>query len=130
MTLFTVDKKWIILLGLVIALGLFLLFARQPSSRIDLTGQGIAEVVLTAQGFVPNEFAVSVGTEVVFTTEAGKPFWPASNIHPSHDIYPAFDPERPLAPDESWSFTFAEVGTWGFHDHVRSYYTGIIEVVE
>lgn len=98
--------------------------AQQP------TLEGEVSIILTNRGFVPSEVTVRRGTMVTFSTDAGRPFWPASNLHPSHEIYPAFDPKRPLAPDESWSFTFDEVGEWGMHDHLRSYMTGDIKVIE
>jgi len=96
----------------------------------DLSDTTVVNVTLTDGGFVPNHFRIKKGTEVVFSTDLGSPFWPASNIHPSHGIYPAFDAKQPIESDTTWSFVFDKAGSWGFHDHVRSYYTGIIEVIE
>lgn len=93
------------------------------------TGIEKAEVVLTERGFQPSEITVKQGTEVTFSTNANRPFWPASNLHPSHEIYSAFDPKRPIAANETWSFVFDQVGDWNMHDHIRSYFTGTIHVV-
>ncbi len=92
--------------------------------------QEVLSIVLTPDGFVPKEPTIHVGTIVTFSNTTGREYWPASDLHPSHAIYAAFDPARPLQPDETWSFTFDRVGSWGLHDHIRSYYTGLIHVVE
>lgn len=88
-----------------------------------------AFVVLTEKGFEPSAVSIPVGGTVVFSTSRDFPFWPASDLHPSHGLYAAFDPKLPLAPSETWTFTFEQEGEWGFHDHLRSYYTGIVYVV-
>jgi len=87
-------------------------------------------IVLTEEGYVPAEITITKGTRVEFRNETGRPHWPSSNLHPSHEIYPEFDPKRPLAEDETWSFVFDKVGVWGMHDHIRSYYIGTIHVIE
>lgn len=86
-------------------------------------------VVLTSEGFSPKEIKIREGGTLVFTTTLGKPFWPASDMHPTHGIYPEFDPKKPLESDESWSFTFDKPGVWRFHDHLNSTYVGKVEVV-
>lgn len=85
-------------------------------------------VTLTADGYDPAEFTIPKGTAVTFVSTTGKPHWPASNLHPSHEIYAAFDPLRPVDPDETWTFVFDKEGTWNFHDHMRAYYTGTVIV--
>lgn len=97
---------------------------------IDLRGKERVSVVLKEDGFEPRDIRVSRGTTVIFSTTRQNKYWPASNAHPAHDVYPEFDPQKSLGPEESWSFTFEKVGVWGFHDHVRSYFTGTIHVDE
>lgn len=89
-----------------------------------------ATVVLEEKGFEPREITIKKGTTVTFTTSRNKPFWPASNLHPSHTIYPEFDPMHPLQPSETWEFTFDRPGDWAYHDHLRSYYVGTVHVIE
>ena len=84
--------------------------------------------MLSDHGFVPDELFIGKGETVTFRAEIERQFWPASNLHPDHSIYPEFDPQRPLQPQEEWSFVFERPGTWRFHDHLRSYYTGTIYV--
>ena len=58
-----------------------------------------AQIVLTDKGFEPQEVWVRAGGMVTFTTDRGRLFWPASDPHPSHSIYPDFDPRTPVAAD-------------------------------
>jgi plastocyanin len=95
-----------------------------PAELLD----GEVVVVLTSQGYEPSDLTIPVGTKVTFTAMTGKPHWPASNLHPTHEQYPEFDPQRPLEPEESWSFVFDKPGRWDFHDHIRSYFAGTIYV--
>lgn len=87
-------------------------------------------VVLNEAGFEPREITIHTGDTVVFTTTRGMYFWPASNLHPTHGIYPDFDPQEPIAPEKSWKFRFNKTGMWRYHDHLRAYYIGIVQVVE
>lgn len=115
--------------AVLIGAGVFAYFSASATEKVvDLRGQKDVSVVLTDQGFEPRDIRISAGTTVTFTTTRHNQFWPASDPHPVHTIYPAFDPRRPLDPSESWSFTFDTAGQWGFHDHVRSYFTGTMYV--
>lgn len=115
------------------SLGVSLFISQEPhedSSIFDAREQDTVSVVLSDEGFIPRYVRVRNGTTVTFTTTREYQFWPASNEHPAHTIYSAFDPERPIDPGQSWSFTFDRVGEWRLHDHIRSYYTGTIYVEE
>ncbi len=116
----------------VVALVGALVYTSTPSKVkiVDFQGQERVDIVLKEDGFEPRDIRVTRGTVVTFTTTRPNKFWPASNAHPSHDVYPQFDPQKVLSPEESWSFTFDVVGVWGYHDHVRSYFTGVIYVDE
>lgn len=98
----------------------------------DVVGPLIDEpvtIVLTEDGFHPRDVSIKKGTPVTFASETGSTFWPASNQHPSHGEYPSFDPQRPLEPDESWTFTFDASGVWNYHDHLHAVHRGTIRVV-
>lgn len=84
--------------------------------------------VFKADGFHPAELTIQQGDTVIFTTATGKPFWPASDLHPTHSIYPEFDPQEPVAALKSWSFKFDKVGEWQFHNHLEPYFRGVIKV--
>jgi len=87
-------------------------------------------VVLTDGGFMPATVMIKRGGTVTFSTDRDVTFWPASNLHPDHGLYPDFDPKRPLNFKETWTFTFDRSGDWAYHDHLRSYFTGTVHVVE
>lgn len=85
-------------------------------------------VVLRKDGFHPRTLTVTAGETVTFKTAGDKYFWPASDFHPTHSLFPSFDPKTPIAPGASWSFTFDTPGTYTFHDHLAAYYFGVIQV--
>jgi plastocyanin len=88
-------------------------------------------VVLTEDGYMPSEIIIKRGDTITFSTEnKDRPFWPASNVHPTHQIYSEFDPKQPVPSGQTWSFTFDDVGEWRYHDHLAPYFTGIITVTE
>lgn len=85
---------------------------------------------MTANGFEPKELTVVQGDEVLFINNDEADRWPASNFHPTHTLYPEFDPKVHIKPGESWKFTFEKTGTWRFHDHLIPHMTGTIVVLE
>lgn len=80
--------------------------------------------------FSPETIIIQKNTKVIFQNNTNEPRWPASNIHPTHGIYPEFDPQRPIQPGESWSFVFTKVGKWRMHDHLSPRIVGSITVTE
>ncbi len=93
-------------------------------------------ITITSSGFSPSTLTVAQGTTVTFVNEDSSAHRPASNPHPSHTGYPeegtcsgsAFDSCTNLAEGESWSFTFNQIGEWGYHDHLNSGLSGTIIV--
>ncbi len=100
-----------------------------PNLPKDWTGRPEASVTLTAKGFVPSVVYVTEGTKVTFSTMLDKPFWPASNVHPFHSVYPEFDSQSPVPPGSTWSFVFDKNGRWTYHDHVEATMSGVVIVV-
>lgn len=82
------------------------------------------------EGYEPTDITIRVGDTVMFKNDSESFHWPASNVHPTHSIYSDFDPREPIAPGDTWSFTFTRVGIWGFHDHIRANLIGRIVVEE
>ena len=84
-------------------------------------------VTYTADGlFVPERLEIVTGDTVTFVNESDYGVWPASNIHPTHEIYPEFDPLREIPPGGVWSFKFTRNGTWRYHNHSFASETGVI----
>ncbi|MBI5005085.1 MAG: hypothetical protein HZC03_00520 [Candidatus Lloydbacteria bacterium] len=103
-----------------------------------------ASISYTANGFSPSTITVKKGTEITFSNESGKDFWPASAMHPTHTIYPGssitkcgtadashiFDACAGIASGGSWSFVFNEVGSWKYHDHLDTSHFGTVVVTQ
>ena len=85
-------------------------------------------IVMAEEGFEPAEVIVKKGQTISWENNSVDWRWPASNLHPTHFIYPEFDPLEPIAPGKSWAFTFEKVGEWRFHDHLKAYMVGTIIV--
>lgn len=87
-----------------------------------------ATITRTASGFTPTKVYIKKGDTVRFVSEVDIPFWPASDSHPNHTRYAAFDPKQEIPPYGEWSFTFTEAGVWPLHDHMASQFHGTIFV--
>lgn len=100
------------------------------SGNLNEVVAGAKVITLTKNGFEPSEITIKAGDTITFKSTTGSLYWPASNLHPSHLVYPEFDPLVPVQPNDSWSFVFTKVGAWKFHDHLSPYFTGVITVTE
>ncbi|MDO8466849.1 MAG: hypothetical protein Q7S83_01780 [bacterium] len=99
--------------------------AANPST----SGAGFV-IKMSDAGYDKLALEIKQGDTVTFeNTGTTKYRWPASNIHPTHQIYSEFDPKKKMAPGESWSFTFNKPGTWKFHDHLAPGIVGDIKVI-
>ena len=95
-------------------------------------------VTYTNDGFAPSALTIPVGSSVSFLNNSNRNFWPASAQHPTHRVYPeqtdddcsgsSFDACQSIPSNQSWSFTFNEVGEWGYHDHLSPGKFGVIRV--
>ena len=91
--------------------------------------QGAFIVNIADAGYDQKEFTVKRGQAVIFKNNtADGNFWPASNIHPTHEVYPEFDPKEPIPPGGEWKISFKREGVWRWHDHLRPSIKGIITV--
>lgn len=123
----------IIVCFLVVAAGYIIFRQKSPVLR-TVTGNGntpaseTAEVSMRQDEYVPSVLTIKKGTTVIFKNDSPDWRWPASNLHPTHDIYPEFDPKEPVAAGKSWSFRFDKAGSWNMHDHLAPYITGTITV--
>lgn len=93
-------------------------------------GQSKNTITLKDDGFFPRTLTVRAGDTVTFKSKREKYFWPASDFHPAHTLYPAFDAKGPIAPSAEWQFTFVEPGVYKYHDHLAAYFFGIIRVLD
>ncbi len=87
-----------------------------------------ATVRYTNEGFSPTTITISKGGSVQFINESNQQMWVASNPHPSHSAYPAFDQRISVGRGGTYTFTFTEIGKWYFHNHMNSSRTGLVIV--
>ncbi len=113
----------------------------QPNTPETTAGSEIT-VEITEDGFSPKTVSIKAGDTVTFVNRDIVPHWPASAMHPEHTAYPGsdikkcgtpeqagiFDACKELAQGESFSFTFNEKGSWGYHDHLNPTLWGTINV--
>ena len=85
-------------------------------------------VEMTAQGFSPSTLTIPVGTTVRFINRDSIGHWPASGVHPAHQVCPGFDALRSLQPGQSYSFTFTSAKVCPMHDHLSPGMQGTIRV--
>ena len=99
-------------------------------------------VQMTAESFEPKVLMVNRGESVVFVNLDSEKHWPATDVHPSHQVYPGsdikkcrtaeanpiFDSCKGLGERESFTFVFNEIGIWKYHDHLNAGLTGTIIV--
>lgn len=97
-------------------------------------------VTITADGvFEPLELVIFEGETVTWENKDDISHQPASNDHPTHVLYSTdtcstsggspFDACAEIASGGDWSFTFDQLGTWGYHDHLYYDVTGTIVVL-
>lgn len=99
-----------------------------PDDQENIEGEPAVVITRTKDGYEPKEVTVQVGDIVEWVNESGEFHWPASDLHPTHGVYPEFDPLRPIADGESWKFKFDQAGVWKYHDHIRANKVGTITV--
>ena len=73
-------------------------------------------IKMTPDGFEPQEITVDTNSTVIFLNQDSDLHWPASNNHPTHELYPLFDPKRPIESGKSWVFKPTVVGVHKYHD--------------
>ncbi len=117
-----------VILAVVTLAGWLLIYHPSSISTPEVTNT--ATVLMKEDRFEPENLTVKKGTTVTFKNEDKVARWPASNIHPTHTIYPEFDPLKPIEPGQQWSFKFDKVGTWKDHDHLIPSIRGIITITE
>ena len=121
-------KNFLIVAGFLIILGLFLVL--RAWSKNIVTPSSSTQVEVANTSFSPQSLKIKKNETVTWMNKSDEPIWPASNIHPTHQILPEFDPKRPIKSQDSWSFTFEKIGVWRYHDHLAPQKTGMVEVVE
>ena len=109
-----------------------------PATTDAVTPVSAATVTYTENGFIPTSVEIQKGESVEFKNESGESVWVASAMHPTHAVYPqksegdclgsSFDACKAVESGSSWTFTFTEVGSWNYHNHVQASHWGTVVV--
>lgn len=101
--------------------------ASDASVSDQVSGEEVT-ISVDESGFTPATLTIQSGTTVTFVNNGQAPHWPASDIHPTHEILPELDSKGALQTGETFSYTFTDVGTWSVHDHLAPRNVGSITV--
>lgn len=82
---------------------------------------------ITSAGFEPNELTVFEGDVVLFINNDEAPRQPVSD---TTEVYPGFGDPEAIKPNDSWKFTFTDIGTWRIKDNLNTNAKGIIVVLK
>ncbi|MDP3784688.1 MAG: peptidoglycan-binding protein [bacterium] len=88
--------------------------------KIPAAGEAMVEVTILADGnFSPATITITAGDQIRWTnTSSIEEAEPASDPHPTHEIYSALNIEPPIGPGGSvTSPALTQLGTWGYHNH-------------
>ncbi len=91
-------------------------------------------ITYTDSGYTPQTITIKKGEVVVWKNKSSISMWTASAVHPLHRGYPGtdimacgtltllpmFDACQGIGLGQSWAFKFDNVGTWGYHNHLKA----------
>ncbi len=134
------KKVVVILIGLALIVGIGVAVvlmkdkdntAKQTtSSEPSVEQQEVANVQITANGFVPATIQVKAGTQVKWTNNDTAQHRVISDPHLKHDMLPELDSQEPLDPNDTFGFTFDKAGTYTYHDEQNPSKAGGTVIVE
>ena len=76
----------------------------------------VAQITVTAQGFVPQTILVKKGSTLKWTNRDNKPHQIASDPHPTHTLLPIMGKGKLMPAGSSFTLTFDRTGTFTYHD--------------
>ena len=118
-------KVYLVLISLLLTVACS--YARNELAKHgEIVGDDAATIVYREGGFSPGRLEIEIGTQVVFVNDTDTLLWPASNIHPTHQIFPEFDSMGSVPPGDRWGFTFKKAGFWRYHNHLWPDDAGLI----
>lgn len=78
-----------------------------------------AEVTINQEGFLPATILIKKGTQVTWVNNDSQSHQIASDPHPTHTNLAGFEADESLLTNDSFTFTFEEVGTFTYHDCLK-----------
>lgn len=105
-------------------------------------GFGTHTIKISSSGFLLSSININQNDRIVFVNEDNDKHWPASDVHPTHRVYPGSDISKCQTPQSSkifdschglifgerFEFVFNEKGSWNYHDHLNPSLKGTINV--
>ena len=88
---------------------------------------GSTVIVFTDNGFDPMEYTSKAGEAVTVRNDSSMDLQFSSADHPTHLEHPELNMST-LPPGKTDTFTPEGTGTFGFHDHLHSEFTGTLTV--
>ena len=109
---YSLDKVYLVLITLLLSIACS--YGRNELAKHgEIIGDDAATIVYREGGFSPGKLEIAIGTQVVFVNETDTLLWPASNIHPTHQIFPEFDSMGSVPPGDRWANRFDHRGIDG-----------------
>ena len=116
-----------VLLGVILLVASFYVGGdrqqKQPEQQVPT-----AYVEITKNGFVPATLQVSSGTKVIWVNKDSAPHQVSSDPYPDHTTLPGLHAEKPLASEQTYSYTFSKTGTWTYHDYLNPSLSATVQV--
>ncbi len=116
----------LLLLLIVLALGglIILIVSNDPKrSNRSLTSENtsteLAVIEITNNGFIPNTLQIKKNTTVTWRNIDTNTHQPAADPFRTHESNPNLVALEALEENDSFSFTFDEVGEFGYHDNLN-----------
>lgn len=107
---------------------ILLLTSHYSLPTLTYAHSSVQVIKMTPNAFAPQEVTVDQNSTIIFTNQDTVGRWPASDLHPTHELYSEFDPKHEIKPGESWNFKPTRVGVWKFHDHSNPHLRGTLTV--
>ncbi len=126
----------LVVLVLIVVVTLFVSMNNSKKSSTNnnansvVEAQKVANVQITANGFVPATIQVKAGTQITWTNTDGKPHQVAADPYPKNDSIPDFDSTVILNQNDTFGFTFDKAGTYTYHDEQNPSKAGGTVIVE
>ena len=105
----------------------FIVDSAKTAAFTDMRGKAEVGVPMQNIAFAPSHIIVSPGTKVTWTNNDGVAHFVNSDPHPSHNGVPTLNSST-LNKDQTYSYTFATPGIFGFHCSAHTNMTGQVLV--
>jgi len=115
----------LVVLILISLLGLIILIVSNDPNRSKQlltdrnTSTELAIIEITKNGFVPNTLQIKKNTTVTWRNIDSNSHQPAADPFRTHESNPNLVALEALEENDSFSFTFDEVGEFGYHDNLN-----------